>query len=143
MEQINKLVEQIESMKNKSKCRSDFLANLFKFKNLIVDYKSSKYEIKVGDKIFPIQRMQRNVFVSIYHKSNVITFADFKSPETLTKYPDISVEELRLLISIHRTDAKTKKILVDYLKFIEQHLVNQPDFQKMDEKMFIELLSAH
>ena len=90
-----------------------------------------------------MQRMQRNVFVSIYHKSNIITFAEFQSSESLNAYPDISLEELRLLISVHRTDAKTKKILVDYLKFIEHHLVNQPDFQKMDEKMFIELLSAH
>ena len=130
-------------MKNKSKCRDDFLVNLYAFKNLITNFKSSKYEIKVGDKIFQMQRMQRNVFVSLYRKSNIITFAEFQSPETLQTYPDSSLEELRLLISLYYTDAKTKNILVGYLKFIEQHLVNQSAFQKMDEKMFIELLSAH
>ena len=78
-----------------------------------------------------------------FSKSNIITFAEFQSPETLQAYPDSSLEELRLLISLYYTDAKTKNILVGYLKFIEQHLVNQSAFQKMDEKMFIELLSAH
>ena len=115
-------------MKNKSKCRDDFLVNLYAFKNLITNFKSSKYEIKAGDKIFQMQRMQRNVFVSLYRKSNIITFAEFQSPETLQAYPDSSLEELRLLISLYYTDAKTKNILVGYLKFIEQHLVNQPDF---------------
>ena len=81
--------------------------------------------------------------MSLYRKSNIITFAEFQSPETLQAYPDSSLEELRLLISQYYTDAKTKNILVGYLKFIEQHLVDPPDFKKMDEKMFIGLLSAH
>jgi len=78
----------------------------------------------VKDKIYTLQRMERYAFARMYNQflkvRNVVYDINvFIVTEDSTTFYDISVEELRRLISTFSSESKKKKIFQDYLTFLE------------------------
>ena len=95
-----------------------------KFKEDLNKYQSSKYEIKDDKgKVITLQRMTKNKFISVYkdfsnNKEQSTGFIELLN----TKKPyNISVFELKLLISTFSNESKNKKIIINYLKYIQEH----------------------
>ena len=90
--------------------------------------------------------MERYEFARLYNqflndRNVVCNFKEFIVDEDTTTFPDISLEELRRLISTFSSDSKNKKIFMNYLSFLEKHSINKEEVKTLNREEFLDLLS--
>ncbi|CAL5972462.1 Hypothetical_protein [Hexamita inflata] len=122
----------------------EFRETVIKFNNIIKNYKDSKYQIKLNDQIITLQRMQNKQFINLYNNFTKDKTYSQKFYSTLDIFNpiDISIYELKLLIATYDKETQNKKRLIQYLKFIEDHMIQEKKKSDTTLEYFIKNINS-
>ncbi|CAL6091354.1 Hypothetical_protein [Hexamita inflata] len=142
-DQIDQVLEVTKDTKRK--VISEFREMTLKFRKLISNYKDSKYKIKhENGTIYTLQRMNKKKFQQLYinFTKEKLQSKEFYEQLDTNKPFDISIFELKLLISTYQKETPNKKRLIAYTKYIEDNMIKPEQNQDITQEYFINNMNS-
>ncbi|CAL6056658.1 Hypothetical_protein [Hexamita inflata] len=142
-EQLDRVLEVTKDTKRK--VINEFRNMVIEFRKLIPNYKQSKYQIKHDNgTVYTLQRMNKKRFQQLYinFTKEKLQSKDFYEQLDIDKPFDISIFELKLLISTYQKETSNKKKLIAYTKYIEDHVIQDKYNQDITKEYFISNMNS-
>ncbi|CAL6080352.1 DNA_polymerase [Hexamita inflata] len=142
-EQLDRVLEVTKDTKRK--VINEFRNMVTEFRKLISNYKQSKYQIKHDNgTVYTLQRMNKKRFQQLYinFTKEKLQSKDFYEQLDIDKPFDISIFELKLLISTYQKETSNKKKLIAYTKYIEDHVIQEKYNQDITKEYFISNMNS-